>query len=485
MRGGIDQGGRVPRLALPLLVLGLVAPALYNGFPLIFPDSGTYLSIAFGQEYAIDRSSIYGFFLKPIVMLVPGVAGLWGALVFQCLLLAALLMGVVRVIFAPSRPSPTTLAAILLATLLGTSLAWHAAQFMPDAFTGATVLLAWLAARRDPGAPGSPLLWLGSGLATLMHYTHVPLLLATVAATLVAEKALGLPWRSVGKRAATASFTALSAILVQVSLNSLVGNPPQMAPMGPLFVFARLHEDGLINPWLAGHCGRDAPPRLCAIAPSLPRDSQILLWGGASTPITGLVWNTRSSAERWSWVADFDRANRGAIADQPLSFLRNSAAGGADQFVHFAPLDDLCPKSCHDLVGGVGQALQHYRRETLPALNASRQVRDTMPHALLDAVIIPFTTAGLLALPLLLLAAWRRRDRESFGLVAGVGIALLANAALAGALSDVHDRYQSRIAWLAPFVALLLLARWRRERSLARDTNARQASSSIGDPNHG
>ncbi len=56
--------------------------------------------------------------------------------------------------------------------------------------------------------------------------------------------------------------------------------------------------------------------------------------------------------------------------------------------------------------------------------------------------------------------AWRRRDGPALGaaLVAG----LLVNAALGGALSDVHDRYQSRLVWLAPMVAAMLAMRWRK-----------------------
>ena len=40
------------------------------------------------------------------------------------------------------------------------------------------------------------------------------------------------------------------------------------------------------------------------------------------------------------------------------------------------------------------------------------------------------------------------------------GLIAVALAKLAIA-RDVHDRYQSRVVWLAPFAALLLLARWR------------------------
>ena len=58
--------------AIALLGLLLLLPAIHNGFPLIFPDSGTYLAIGSGPEYALDRSSFYGFLLKPFLALAPG-----------------------------------------------------------------------------------------------------------------------------------------------------------------------------------------------------------------------------------------------------------------------------------------------------------------------------------------------------------------------------------------------------------------------------
>jgi hypothetical protein len=69
------------------------------------------------------------------------------------------------------------------------------------------------------------------------------------------------------------------------------------------------------------------------------------------------------------------------------------------------------------------------------------------------------TALALLALLPILFLARRRRDQELAALVGAVIAALLVNAALAGALSDVHDRYQSRLAWLAVLVAAIAVYR--------------------------
>ena len=62
--------------------------------------------------------------------------------------------------------------------------------------------------------------------------------------------------------------------------------------------------------------------------------------------------------------------------------------------------------------------------------------------------------AGELGLGLILVAVWGLRTgrRDVAALALFVLIALIGNAFINGALSNPHDRYQSRIAWLATLV---------------------------------
>ncbi|HVQ08530.1 MAG TPA: hypothetical protein VMS43_08845 [Allosphingosinicella sp.] len=450
-----------PVVPIALLTLLLLVPAVHNGFPLIFPDSGTYLGIAFGPEYALDRSSYYGLLLKPLVALGPGVIGLWIAVAVQALAVALVLWAVAGALDAEGSGRWRRLAWIAPAALL-TALPWHSGQLMPDALTGMLVLLVWLAASRAPGRSGNLLLWTAIVVAALTHYTHLPLLLAAAAATLLSTRAAGRGWR-LGLRRWLPALAAAGLVLAGwIVANGAVLGRWTVSPTGSVFLYARLNEDGLIGPWLDRHCGRDAPPRLCAIRGQLPRDSQQLLWTGAATPVTDLIWHPDPPEARWLWVDMMAQANRGAIAERPGQFLLSSLRGFARQLVSFAPLDDECPNSCRDPSGGITYILGRYRPETVPALLASHQSQGTTPKALVRNIVMPVAILALLLLPVALVLAWRRRDGPALSLAAAVTAALLVNAALAGALSDVHDRYQSRLVWLAPFALLMIAWRWRR-----------------------
>lgn len=446
--------------AILLLSAALLLPAIFNGFPLIFPDSATYLGIAFGSDYAIDRSSFYGLMLKPLANALPGTGGLWLVVVIQALAVATVIVTAAR--HLSDRAMDRRIFLLLLPALaLLTSLPWHAGQIMPDAFTGTLVLLAALAATRDPAADGAPLLWLAAIVMALTHYTHLVLLAAVATSAIAAQILLGLPWRAALKRFAAAVLAVALTSGALVAANGIALQRSTISPTGSVFLFARLHADGLIEPWFDRHCGRDAPAPLCAERHLIPDTSQNFLWGDMGSP-TRHVWQPQDDAERWAWVAMMAEANRGAIAEKPFAFLANSAGGALRQLGSFGAIDDECPVACGAVEsGGMHYILAKYRPAALDSLKRSMQLRNATPKTVIRAVATPLTGAAMLLLLPTLWLAWRQRDATALAFTAAILAALIVNAALAGALSDVHDRYQSRVAWLAPFLLLFLWLRWR------------------------
>lgn len=458
---GLNRGAS-PAVTLAAMVLVLIAPAIVNGFPLVFPDTGAYLGIAYGQEWTIDRAGFYGLMLKPAAL--PGNAefGIWAVLILQAAIIAAVLLSACRqLIPGGSRLLPALVVAALAAV---TSLPWHSAQLMPDAFTGPLVLLTFIAVTRDPLAPGSPLMWLGVTFLVLLHWTHSGIMLAAATAALAGQALLGSSLRLVGRKVVAIGVCLAIATAAHVTANGLTFNRWSVAPMGPVFLYARLTEDGLVPRWLDGHCGRDAPRELCDMRHSMPRDSQVLLWGGEASPLHPHIGSDAPDEERWAWVDMMEQAAWGSVREQPVAFAAKALNGAAAQFMHFDPLDDECPEVCAAPSSALMNRLQHYRPALVPVLRSSLQLQGKFPKSLIRAINRPIALAGLLLLIPVMLIAWRRRDDKILALSLAVTFALIANAALAGALSDVHDRYQSRLIWLAPFVALLAWLRWRKGR---------------------
>lgn len=439
-------------LAIGASTMLLLLPAVYNRFPLIFPDTDIYLDIAYGRTWSVDRSGFYGLILKPIVSPTATGVGLWLVIVVQVALVATILTAIVRKLV----PSATLLAVVAMTAGLGllTSLPWHAGQLMPDAFAGPIILIAWLVASRDVGARGSPLLWLAITALMLLHYTYVGLAAVTVAVTLVLRGLLDTSWREIGKRA-IAALIAISAVLAaQITVNGVQFSRWTVSPMGSWFLFARLHEDGLTGRWLERHCGQSAPKPLCDIRQSMPEDSQNLLWWTES-PLTRHIQEKVGEPEFWSWIDMLQTAVIGSIRDEPVAFLTASIKSTASQFVSFGSVDDQCPRQCQS------PRLFEQRPDVTAPLLASRQLQDQIPKRAIRIVAGTVAAFGLLLLLPITWRAWRRGDIEALTLLTAVAFGLLANAAVTGALSDVQERYQSRVVWLAPMLCLVVLMRWR------------------------
>ena len=443
-------------VALLVLTTVLLLPAIYNRFPFVFPDTSAYLSVAYADSWPIDRAGFYGLILAPALLGIEGAGGVWLAILVQGMIIALTLVAAARRLLPGSRP--WLVLALLTAVALASTLAWHATQLMPDAFTGALVLLVWLTASRNLGDRGTPLLWLATAVLTLVHYTHVGLVAVGTAATLLVCAFLGTSLREVVRRALAAVLVIASVLSVHTLVHGVYFNRWQPSPLGGYFLFARLYEDGLVPRWMDRHCGRDAPKPLCEIRPLIPRDSQDLLWGKAPSPIHDRINKRKGEPESWQWVDMVSEAAVGSLKEEPLPFAANAVRATADQFVHYRALDDECPENCRNL------KLFEWRPVLTQPVHASRQLTDELPREKIRLATTLVSTIGLLLLLPLLLVAIRRRDTVAISLLATVALCLVANAAMAGALSDVHDRYQSRLVWLAPFAALLLIMRWRQER---------------------
>ena len=289
-------------LALAAAAAFLLWPAIYNGFPVVFPDTGAYLSVAWGHFWTMDRSGFYGFFLRPLSFLPP-LAQLWIAIGLQAAAIAAVLFLVCRKILRRASPLKALMVVALLSIL--TPLPWHAAQLLPDAFTGIAVLLVWLACSRNLSDSGTLTLWFAAYLTGLLHYTHVVLIVVAGAATLLVQFALRTSTRSVVlRRGGACALVAASILATQVVTNGAFLGRWSPAPLGPMFVFARLHEDGLIQPWLAEHCRQGQTPMLCRVEGALPRGSQEILWRDDS-PVRKLILESDHADTNRQFVSNF------------------------------------------------------------------------------------------------------------------------------------------------------------------------------------
>src|SRR5262249_21818067 len=100
--------------------------------------------------------------------------------------------------------------------------------------------------------------------------------------------------------------------------------------------------------------------------------------------------------------------------------------------------------------------IQRYTPEVVPALRAARQQHGEIGFDVINRLHVPLALAAMVLLPVLLLAAANRPELARLRMLAAtVAASILINATVCGALSNPHDRYGARLAWLAPLTILL------------------------------
>jgi hypothetical protein len=102
--------------------------------------------------------------------------------------------------------------------------------------------------------------------------------------------------------------------------------------------------------------------------------------------------------------------------------------------------------------------IEKFAPQSIAAMKAARQQRGELDFAIVNRLHVPVAWGSMLLLVGVLALALRGRPPFSdMGTLATVvTLAILANAAACGALSNPHDRYGARIVWLATLVILML-----------------------------
>jgi len=129
----IHRGRSFAVASFLLATLVLLWPALWNGYPIVFADSGTYLSQAVHRYLGWDRPVFYSLFLLPLHLTLTT----WPIVIAQALLTASVLHLLCRVLDCRHWVLPA-LAGVLALT---SWLPWLVCQVMPDVFTPLLVLV--------------------------------------------------------------------------------------------------------------------------------------------------------------------------------------------------------------------------------------------------------------------------------------------------------------------------------------------------------
>jgi hypothetical protein len=428
-------------LAALAMVIALLWPALWNGFPIVFYDTGGYLDAAMSGILANGRSTLYGLFLR---LGIP--TGFWLNVVVQAGAIAWLIAATLRAHGLGDRPNLAAATGLGLAAL--TSLPWYAAQLMPDIWLPAGTVALYLLAFRASAFRSWEKWLLGSIVAFAIagHMATLALMIGLIAA-LALWRLLAPWWHWPGPRLRNPTFAVVAGVVLILMANLMIAGRFTFTPGGENFLFGRLVETGIAKQYVADHCP-NRKLRVCNFRDHLPNNGDDWLWDEKS-PLWQIGGWEKFAGEALHIVFD-------SLRDYPMLHLRAAAGGGAEQFFLLKTGDGVTPWSWH-----THGMLKNYAPRSYRAFLAARQQRTSFDFDRMNALHVPVALGTIFTLPVILLLGGRER-RSAAALSLFVLTVLLGNAIICGVLSNPHDRYQSRLVWLAPLSLIIALAGMRR-----------------------
>jgi hypothetical protein len=425
---------RVSAIVIPVM---LVAPALWNGYPLLQWDTGGYLARWYEGYLVPSRSTVYGLYLH-----FGEGSDFWVNLGIQALAALWLLQLTLRV-FGLMRP--LRLVALSLVLILTTALPWLASMLLTDIFAGLSLLsLFILVLHGDRVSTAEQLLLFAfTAFASATHSATLAVLLGLCCAGWIMRPFL--PTRLSVSGLLQGSLTIVAGAAMLLAANFALSGQLAWTPGGYGVVFGRMLQDGIVARYLRDHC-REQRLKLCPYRDELPPTGDDFLWGHS-------MFNKLGRFQGLNDEMGFIVLH--SLAEYPAWQAEAAIVATAQQLVEVATGEgsDVWLPHTYGII-------ERYLPAQIAPMHAARQQHSGIDFTAINWIHIPVALLSILFVAARLAHdLWRRRLDDVTLLAATVLLALLGNAFVCGVISGPHDRYGARMAWLATFAVLIAALR--------------------------
>ena len=437
MRTRLTTTGAVWTVAV-LIPLFLVAPAIWNRYPLLQWDTGGYLARWYEGYLVPSRSTVFGLYLH-----LGEASGFWINLGIQALATFWILQLTLRVL---GLAQPFRLFAISLALVVTTALPWLSSMLLTDIFSGLSVLALFILVVKGDSVSAleRALLFVLIAFSAATHSATLGVLaglcLLALLATPLLRKRIALAGLAQG------ALSLVAGALMLLSTNYALSGQWAWTPGGSGVAFGRMLQDGIVARFLNDHCGRESF-KLCPYRNELPATADQFLWGRS---VFNALGRFEGMDEEMGYIVIH------ALKDYPLWQAEAALAATVQQLV-----DVATGEGCTEWLGHTYGIIERYIPSQVKPMRAARQQQKEINFTAINWLHVPVARISMLAvLALVAVGLWHRRSDDTTLLAATVCFALLGNAMICGIISGPHDRYGARLVWIASFVALIAASRF-------------------------
>lgn len=458
-------------LLFSLSLLVMLLPALLNGYPLLFSDSGTYIISGHIDYVPVDRPISYGLFVRHLSLSWR----LWLVIVIQTALFYYCVFLLVRFHAQLKKPFLWTFFILLILSIFS-GLAYFASHLTADIFTSMTFLTLFLIYSL-PKSQKIHLVFLCVlfGFSTISHLSHLPLSLALIAFLAIVELFKRIKYKHFYKlkRLIFLSSIFVGSLLTSSIVNYYFSGSAKLSRASNIVIGARFIETGIANEHLKRVCnsGDNLPyGELCDYIDKFDQ------W-----PAAGFYLHSSDSPlysgdcfERdWTscWL-EKDSAYHVMITDilAQDDFLKAFAGiaitGTLTQFFTYE-LSKLDPVDVDYMIN------RHYPNERYIYEHSNQRQRSLFFDDLSFRQMI-FIYLSFMFLFYVFLRKWKALHQVSKILLALMLFALIVNAFVCATFSNVVPRYQARIIFLLPLVLLLLALKQVKQKKITERINLKE-----------
>jgi hypothetical protein len=421
-------------IAIPLM---LIAPALWNGYPLLQYDTGGYLARWYEGYLVPSRSTVFGLYLH-----FGEDSSFWLDLGIQALATLWILQLTLRVF---GLAGPLRLLGLSIALVLTTALPWLASTLLTDIFSGLSVLSLFILILHGDriSTVERVSLFAFTTFAAATHSATLAVLLGLCCIGWIARPFLRARIAVSGLLQGSLTIVAGAAMLL--AANFALSGKLAWTPGGYGVAFGRMLQDGIVARYLGDHCP-EQKLKLCPYRNELPATADQFLWGNS-------MFNTLGRFQGMNDEMGFIVSR--SLAEYPLWQASAAIVATAQQLVSVAT-----GEGTNGWIPHTYGIIERYIPGQLAPMRAARQQHWDIDFTVINRIHVPVALLSMLLVAAILAAAiWRRRLDDLTLLAATVLCALLGNAFVCGVISGPHDRYGARLAWLATSVLLIATVR--------------------------
>jgi len=428
-------------------------PAIINGFPILYSDSGTYIERAFSNIPPADRSIGYSWWIRA----TSWQTGLWPVIIAQAWISVILFKDFIYQYQIPYRHVVLVVLTLILSCC--SAYAYTVCHILGDAFAPQGVISIWLWWRFPSVTLGKKIFWLSLWTISIgVHYSHF----LTGFVFLIV---------GIGLLATGSIYSRFKRGLLPIGIWIVVGlllswqqylhnRPFTLNPGAPVFLVARFCENNYVQNYLTKAC-TEKRWDLCSNQADIPSNPMSFLWDTQHSALYKTYWpkqlaNATNDDMFVIAALDCKEILEGMLKDPKTreGMLTEVVNGTSRQLFKNDIALDWGPYGEHS---APLSAITNRVPKDLPAFQASGQQTGGWVHFYWLNTWQWWSIQGLWVLLLLL---WRHPQtdlKEMFRFAIWVFLLLFINAFITGGLANVYDRLQTRVfwvIWLLPLPAL-------------------------------